>query len=88
MNIRELNERRANSRLLMEALSMMNVPSDPEERLRADARYRLACDAYERTEREFQQAINALSTDDLVRLSGGEPVESGPTSDPNKEIVQ
>ena len=42
MNIHELNERRAKADLLMRCLGMANQPTNIEDRLKADARFRLA----------------------------------------------
>jgi hypothetical protein len=48
---------------------MMNVPLDYEERLKADARYRLAADANHSAESDYQNAINALSSEELLALA-------------------
>lgn len=71
MNIRELAERRAAAQLHFNALGMANSPTDVEGQLMASARYRLAWDAYQAAERDYNAAINKLSTDQLIALSNG-----------------
>lgn len=68
-DINELNSRRAKAALHVEILGYANQPSDLEDRLKADARYRLAEDAHQRAEREYQDAIARLSTDELIELT-------------------
>ena len=71
MNIHELNERRAKADLLMRCLGMANQSTNIEDRLKADARFRLALDVSQRANEDYQRAISALSTDELIVLTKG-----------------
>ncbi len=68
-SIQELNERRAAAALTVQMLGTVNVPTDYDERLKLDARYRLAVDASQRAERDYQSALNAMSSDELLALA-------------------
>lgn len=70
MDIHELNEQRAKASQRVVLLGQMNQPTKPEDRLRADAEYQLAVDAYHRAEAEYRDALSRLSTADLQRLAG------------------
>ena len=72
-DIHALNERRAKARAHIEALQIMNVPEPPEERLKADARRRLAFDAWEAAEHDYAVAIRRLSTEELLLLANTPP---------------
>ena len=71
-NIYDLARHRAIAMMHVRNLGMSNTPTDPVERVAADARYRLACDAYDRAEREYQAALAKLSTAELIALSTAE----------------
>lgn len=67
--IRELNQRRSEAALWVKMLGMVNQPIDYEERLKLDARYRLAMDASQRAEREYNAALAAMSSEYLIALA-------------------
>jgi hypothetical protein len=69
MTIQELNERRASASFRLQCLGMANTPTKIEDRLKADAAYRLAEDAWYRAEVEYRTALAAISTDDLMALA-------------------
>lgn len=69
VDIHELNRRRAKAQSLVTNLGMMNAPSSDEDRLKADARYRLASDALRRAETDYAVAIGRLSTEQLLALA-------------------
>jgi hypothetical protein len=68
-NINELNQRRAEALEIYNALGLVNVPTDYAARVKLDARYRLAADAYCRTDDEYRKALNAMTTDELIALA-------------------
>lgn len=67
--IDELNERRARTKAMLDALGMMNTPREADEQLKASAKYRLVYEAWQAAEREFNAAIGALSPADLEALA-------------------
>lgn len=67
--IAELNQRRAATSTHLQMLGMLNVPTDYAERLKQDAQYRLAQDAHYRAESEYQAALSAMTTDELIELA-------------------
>lgn len=67
--IQELNQRRAATSLNVQMLGMVNQPIDYEERLKLDARYKLALDAHQRAESDYRAAIAAMSSEDLIALA-------------------
>jgi hypothetical protein len=67
--IQELNERRAETALTVQMLGMVNQPLDYQERLKADARYRLALDANHRAESDYRMALAAMSSEELIALA-------------------
>lgn len=69
MTIDQLNERRAMAAMHMKALGIQNAPIDAEGQLKAAARYRLAYDAWFVAEKEYQDAVNALSAEELMALA-------------------
>lgn len=69
MDIRALNERRTRCAARCASLGRMNMPSDPDERLAADAAYKLAQDAWLKAEQEYQRAISTLSAEEMKRLA-------------------
>ncbi len=69
--MKELNERLTLAEFRMKALDMMNAPVDAEEQLKVAARYRLAREAWLRCKKDFDDAINALSTGELEALATG-----------------
>jgi hypothetical protein len=71
MTIQELNERRAAAAFRLQCIGTANMPTKIEDRLKGDAAYRLAQDASQRAEKEYADALNALSTDELVALANG-----------------
>jgi hypothetical protein len=71
MSIQELNKRRCDLALSVEIMGMANRPTDYEKRLASDAAYHLAHDAWMRSEGEYQKALSALPTSDLVSLASG-----------------
>lgn len=70
MTIQELNERRAAAAFRLQCLGMANTPTKTEDRLKSDAAYRLAEDAWHRAEVEYRTALATLSTDELMALAG------------------
>lgn len=68
-DIRALNRRRAEAAAIVQTLGHANQPADLDERLKADARYRLAQDALSRAENEYQTALAVLSTEELAALA-------------------
>ena len=72
MTIHELNEQRAQLSLAVTALRMMNACGlSSEERLKADAQYRLAHDAWMKAEADYRHAINAMNAREIAALSRG-----------------
>ena len=69
MRILELNERRCQAQEHVHMLGMMNTPVDYDAKIAADARYKLAKDAWMRAEAEYQKELARLSTDALFGLS-------------------
>lgn len=67
--LERLNLLRAECQQRLSYLAMMNMPSEPKERLQFDARYRLAQDALSRAETEYRLALGALSTVELIELT-------------------
>jgi hypothetical protein len=68
--ILELAEARAKAAQYVEGLRVMNVAGlTPEEQVASSARYRLAHDALMRAERDYGEAISALSTEELMALA-------------------
>lgn len=68
-NIRELNRKRIELGERAKLMGAVNSPTDPDERLASDARYRLINDAWMKAEAEYQRAIASLSPDDLAALA-------------------
>lgn len=71
MTIQELNERRASAAFRLECMGRANTPTKTEDRLKSDAAYRLAQDASQRAEKEYADALSAMSTDELMSLASG-----------------
>ena len=71
-DINELNKRRCETALVVQALGLGNTPTKYEDRLKSDAQYRLAQDAADRAEREYRDALAKLSTDDLMTILRGQ----------------
>lgn len=68
--IRELAEVRARAAQYVQNLGMSNAYGRTlDEQVAADARYRLAHDAWMKAETDYREAIAALSVEDLLRLS-------------------
>lgn len=67
--IHELNQRRAETAMVVQNLGMANQPVDYDDRLKADARYRLAMDANRRAEQDYSTALAAMSSEDLIALA-------------------
>ena len=67
-DIYELNRRRAEALVLVQALGLANTPFTLEGRVKADAQYRLAQDAWLAAEREYRRAIDGLSAEELREL--------------------
>jgi hypothetical protein len=73
-DIYELNRKRAEAAETLSNLAQMNTPTKYEERMAANAAYRLALDASTRAEADYREAMNRLSTDELIALTKiGEP---------------
>ena len=68
-DIKDLNQRRAEALEIYNVLGMVNVPNDYSERIKLDAHYRLALDAYHRANDEYQKALDAMTTDELIALA-------------------
>jgi len=68
-DINKLNQRRAEALEIYKTLGMANVPTDYSERVKQDARYRLALDAYWRAEGDYQKALDAMTTDELIAIA-------------------
>lgn len=67
--IQELNERRAATSLAVKTLGLMNMPLDYSERLKLDARFRLALDAQQRAEQDYRTALAAMTSEELLALA-------------------
>lgn len=67
--IQELNQRRAETALTVQMLGMVNQPLDYEERLKLDARYQLAMSAHQRAQIDYNVALAAMSSEDLIALA-------------------
>jgi hypothetical protein len=68
-DIKDLNQRRAEALEIYNALSLVNVPTDYAARVKLDVRYRLALDAYRRAESDYQKALDAMTTDELIAIA-------------------
>ena len=68
-DIYELNRKRCHAEAYMKALGMLNTPVDAEEQPKAQARYRLAYDAWWQAQKEYQDAIAGMSADQLIALA-------------------
>lgn len=75
--IDELNERRARTYAYVTTLGMMNSQIDPDARLKQDAQYRLACDAWMAAEQEYIAAIGRLSAPELEALANRPTQQKG-----------
>lgn len=71
-NIHELGLRRAQAAAYLQALGVLNVPDTLKDYIAAAAAYRLALEASRRAEKEFRDAINAMSTDELAAIAAGQ----------------
>ena len=69
MNLQKLNERRCAAQLRMNNLGVINVPTDADEKLKANARYRLAVDASMRAEQEYYSALYNTPTAELMAIA-------------------
>lgn len=67
--IHELNERRAAAALSVQMLGMVNQPLDYAERLKLDARYKLAIDALMRAEQDYNVALALMPSEELLALA-------------------
>jgi hypothetical protein len=68
--IEELARRLAAAKRTLEYHGVMNMADTPEKQVMQSAQYRLAVDALRRAKKEYDDAINALPTDELFRLAG------------------
>lgn len=69
-NIQDLAMKRAAAKQALDCLGMAAVPfGDPERALAQDARYRLVADAAYKADREYRDAIENLSADELTALA-------------------
>jgi hypothetical protein len=68
-HIRQLANDRARANLCLYAAGVRNVPSDLDERIRADAQYALMREAAMRADTEYRKAVDALSHADLLQLA-------------------
>ena len=68
-DINKLNQRRAEALEIYNALGWANIPTDYTARVKLDARYRLALDAYRRAESDYQKALDAMTTDELIAIA-------------------
>ena len=67
--IMQLAERRATAQVRVNMLMQMNQPVGFEDQVKADAAYSLAMDALSRCDKEYRDALAAMATDDLIKLS-------------------
>lgn len=68
-NVHELNRKRAEARAYFNTLAMTNTPDDADARLASDMRYQLASDALAKAEREYSDAIQSLTADEMLALA-------------------
>ncbi len=68
-DIHELNRRRAEAQMALHAYNMRQTPTDPKEQVAAMAQHRLLNDAWLKAEKDYAEAMNALSTDELIALA-------------------
>ena len=61
----ELAERLEYARNILDAMRMQNAPTNAKDRLKADARHRIAHDQFLTRQREYQDALAAASEDEL-----------------------
>lgn len=67
-HIKQLAERRASAQRRVHNLGIMNTADTVEKRIAADVQYRLARDAADAAEREYQELMRGLSAADLEQL--------------------
>ncbi len=65
-----LNIARIEAGNLVQALGVMNTPIKADDRLKADARYRLARESLRRAESDYQDELARTSNEELARLVG------------------
>lgn len=63
---------RARCKAAATALGLANRPTEAEAMLRADARYKLAQDAFDKADTIYRHAIIGLSPQELLALAEGE----------------
>lgn len=68
-NVKELAEKFATAKLLVEMLGQANQPWDVNERIKQDARYELAKAAHVAAELDYREAIKGLSAAELSELA-------------------
>lgn len=72
MDIRELNKRRCSAMMRVRVWETMQTPSDPDARLKADADLALAIDIWMKAEKEFQDAIQGMTSEELEKIAIGQ----------------
>ncbi len=65
----QLAEQRAKAQLRVDMLMQINQPTDYKDQVKADAAYKLATDTLARCNQEYQEALNAMTTTDLINLT-------------------
>jgi hypothetical protein len=77
--ILELAQAKAQAENFVNMLGMVNTPTDLNERIASDARYRLAVDAAMKADAEYREAISNLTPGELqeLALNGGSGSNGG-----------
>lgn len=71
-NLLKLLKIREEARASHDYMGMINTSGlDYEELIKLSCKYKLALDAYIKADKEYQEAINSLSTDELMSISNG-----------------
>lgn len=68
-DIMELAKKRAEAQNYLTALGVMNSAVGYEDQVKADAKYRLAFDAFIAADRAYYDAVNGLSSDKLSEIA-------------------
>jgi len=67
--IKRLAEQRAKAAHLVSCLMLLNTPTGYEERVAADARFKLAEDALDKADAKYREALSNVSASDLLLLA-------------------
>ena len=71
MTLLDLAKQLASCQNYVNNLGMQNTSSNPEEKIRADARMMLARSALEMAHEEYKQALRGLTAEELRAAIGG-----------------